>query len=269
MSTIARAVVVALTTFASGLLGLWVQSFLPAQVLSDGKGMVGSIVGLVTLLLALVLGLLVWTSYGVYTTQVSESQSLGPVVLQLSFALERYGQEARRGRDLLYQLVLRSRERFWGAGSSAPVYPQARQDLHDMAEFFAGLDPVSDEQKQLIGSARQFFTQIIQTTLLMARQLANPVPTALLMVVVGWAALLFFCYGILNAFNFVSVIAEGLGSAAVASAIFVILEFSQPYTGLFRISPVGVDGLIRTIGGPERRGEQAPDERAPSTARKS
>ena len=115
MSTIVRATVVALTTFATGLLGLWVQSFLPAQVLSDGKGMVGSIVGLVTLLLALVLGLLVWTSYGVYTTQVSESQSLGPVVLQLGFALERYKQEARRGRDLLYQLVLRSRERFWPA----------------------------------------------------------------------------------------------------------------------------------------------------------
>jgi hypothetical protein len=30
--------------------------------------------------------------------------------------------------------------------------------------------------------------------------------------------------------------------------MLVILEFSQPYTGLFRISPVGVDGLIRAIG---------------------
>ena len=39
----------------------------------------GSIIGLVTLLLALVLGLLVWTSYGVYTNQNAELQSLGPL----------------------------------------------------------------------------------------------------------------------------------------------------------------------------------------------
>jgi hypothetical protein len=35
---------------------------------------------------------------------------------------------------------------------------------------------------------------------------------------------------------------------AVASAVFMILEFSQPYSGLFRISPVGVDNLIAVIG---------------------
>ena len=63
--------------------------------------MIGSIIGLVTLLLALVLGLLVWTSYGVYTNQNTESQSLGPLILKLDFALEQYGPEARRGRDLL------------------------------------------------------------------------------------------------------------------------------------------------------------------------
>ena len=49
---------------------------------------------------------------------------------------------------------------------------------------------------------------------------------------------------LLNTFNVVSVTAEALGSIAVASAVFMILEFSQPYSGLFRISPVGVDNLI-------------------------
>jgi hypothetical protein len=254
MNSIARTLVMALLTFASALLGFWAQALLPAQYLSDGKGMVGSIIGLVTLLLALVLGLLVWTSYGVYTTQVNESQSLGPVMLQLDFALERYGPEARRGRELLHELVLRTREHFWGAGgSSGSLYAQARQDLLNAAEFFAGLEPANEEQRQLIGTARPFFTQIIQTTLLMARQLANPVPTLLFMVVVGWSALLFFCFGLLSTVNAVSAIAAGLGAVAVASAVFMILEFSQPYTGLFRISPVGVDSLIRVIGANDHR----------------
>jgi hypothetical protein len=29
----------------------------------------------------------------------------------------------------------------------------------------------------------------------------------------------------------------------------MILEFSTPYSGLFRISPIGVDGLIKSMGG--------------------
>jgi hypothetical protein len=38
-----------------------------------------------------------------------------------------------------------------------------------------------------------------------------------------------------------------LGAAAVASAIYLILEFSQPYLGLFRISPEGVDHVVAEL----------------------
>ena len=96
-----KTVIVGGLTLASGLLGFLIQWLVPVQALTDGKGMFGSIIGLVTVLLALVLGLLVWTSYGVYTKQVDETQSLGPVILQLDFALERYGPNARAGREPL------------------------------------------------------------------------------------------------------------------------------------------------------------------------
>ena len=39
--------------------------------------MIGSIIGFVTLLLALVLGLLVWTTYGVYTNQNADCSRWG------------------------------------------------------------------------------------------------------------------------------------------------------------------------------------------------
>jgi hypothetical protein len=74
------------------------------------------------------------------------------------------------------------------------------------------------------------------------------VPKLLLFVVVGWSALLFLGFGLLNPFNVVSLAAVAFGSIAVASAIFMILEFSQPYSGFVSISPVGVDNLIATLG---------------------
>ena len=108
MTSLARTLIVAVLTFVSGLLGFFLQWLLPVQEVAGAKDMIGSIIVFVTSLLALVLGLLVWTTYGVYTNQNAESQSLGPLILKLDFALEQYGPEADRGRDLL-----RAAERAW------------------------------------------------------------------------------------------------------------------------------------------------------------
>jgi hypothetical protein len=245
----ARTLTAALLIFASGLVGFFLQRLLPVQEIADARGMIGAIIDLVALLLALVLGLLVWTSYGVYASQSTGSQSLGPLILELDFALQQYGPEASPGRDLLRAAVVRARDRFWGGSAhGASAYAQLRADLHDIVGFFSGLEPATEQQKRLIVAAIPNFTQVVETTLLMTRQLASPMPNVLLYVVVGWSALLFMSYGLLGALNALSLAIAALGSIAVASAIFMILEFSHPYSGLFRISPVGVDDLISVLG---------------------
>ncbi len=182
-------------------------------------------------------------------TRTRNLQSLGPLILKLDFALEQYGPEADRGRDLLRAAVVRARDRFWGGRAiGVTPYAQLRADLHDIMGFFATLEPTTDQQKHIITTAMPNFMEVVETTLLMTRQLANPVPSILLFVVIGWAALLFLSFGLLGAFNGFSVGIQALGSIAVASAIYLILEFSQPYSGLFRISPVGVDNLIAVLG---------------------
>jgi hypothetical protein len=181
VSSVARALIVALLTFMSALLGFFVQWLLPAQ--HEADAVTGSIIGLVTLLLALVLGLLVWMSYGLYATQSSESQTLGPLILKLDFVLEQYGPEACRGRDLLRATVVRARDRFWAEGGRAGgvlPYTQARADLQDITAFFATLEPVTDQQKQLIVAAMPIFMQVVETTLLLTRRLANRVPKLLI-----------------------------------------------------------------------------------------
>jgi hypothetical protein len=55
------------------------QWVVPVDVLTASKGSVGAMVGLVTLLLALVLGLLVFTAFSVFTTQRDEAYWLGPI----------------------------------------------------------------------------------------------------------------------------------------------------------------------------------------------
>ena len=60
----------------------------PAQTLTEAKGTVGAMVGLATLLLALVLGLLIYTAFAVFATQQSEAYSLGPLVVEIDLEID-------------------------------------------------------------------------------------------------------------------------------------------------------------------------------------
>jgi Protein of unknown function (DUF4239) len=81
----------------------------------------------------------------------------------------------------------------------------------------------------------------------MSRQLANPVPPLLLAVVICRSSLLFLGFGLVANFNAITVVAEALGAMSVASAIFLILEFSHPYSGVFSISGSGIDQVLSAL----------------------
>jgi hypothetical protein len=64
------AAAVAVAIFAGGLIGLVLQRSLPEKhTTGPARDMIGAVVGLLTLLCALVTGLLIWTAYGVYAGQ--------------------------------------------------------------------------------------------------------------------------------------------------------------------------------------------------------
>jgi hypothetical protein len=251
MNALGRFAIIIAITFASSMAGLLIQLALPAQTLTESRGAIGGIVGLITLLLALVLGLLVWASFGVFSTQISEAQTLGPAVLELDLALKRYGPEAAPGRAALKAATVRARERFFGEGHAKPIaftFADSHNAMEATSSFFNSLTPTTDEQRELLTTAKQLRTSIVQTQLLMSRQLANPLPGILLVAVVCWSALLFLGHGLMANFNAVTVVTEALGAISVSSAIFLILEFSEPYSGVYKIKPRGIDEVISELG---------------------
>ena len=176
MHSYTRAIAVAATTFCASIVGMALQWVVPAQVLTEAKGPVGAMVGLVTLLLALVLGLLVFTAFSVYTTQQAEAYSLGPVVIELDVVLEQYGPEAIRGRVRLREALGRSRRGFFGdvmRGPQAHTFEETRATMHWMNTYFDSLQPSTERQRQLLTSARDLAKNFAQTQMLMTRQLAS------------------------------------------------------------------------------------------------
>src|SRR5208337_2401055 len=121
------------------------------------------------------------------------------------------------------------------------------EDVHRMIAFFVSLRPTNDEQKQYLASAQEMFGTIVETQVTMIRSLVNRVPFLLLVVVLGWSCVLFFGYGLLSDVDALTIVLAALGAISVASAVFLILELSDPYSGLFRMPHEGFDGLVRLL----------------------
>jgi hypothetical protein len=65
--------------------------------------------------------------------------------------------------------------------------------------------------------------------------------------------MLLFCgFGVLSSPNGTSAVALCFGSFAIASAIFLILELSQPYTGLLRIPSASMEQTLAALGAPPK-----------------
>jgi hypothetical protein len=250
MNSLTRSIAVGLITFGASVAGMLIQWAVPLDVLTASKGAVGGMVGLVTLLLALVLGLLVWTAFGVFTSQQSEAYSLGPVVADIDLALEQYGPEGAAGRAGLRASLERSRARFFGEARQGPrpyTFEEMKAIFAGLDGYFDSLEPKTDRERRLVNKAWDLARKYQDTQMMMTRQLASPFPPHVLTVVVCWAAALFLGNGLVAAPNAVTVIAHLAGAISIATAIFLILELSHPYTGTIRISPAGVDSALRAL----------------------
>jgi hypothetical protein len=154
---------------------------------------------------------------------------------------------ATQGRALLHDHVKSLRARLWEDGLAArrAFYHAALPvDVLGMRDFFVSLHPTNDEQKRALTNVRDLFGSIVDTQMTMVRSLVDRVPKMLLNIVLGWSCLLFFGYGLLSTFDAVTVVLAALGATAVASAVFLILELSDPCLGLLTMPHEAFDELI-------------------------
>ncbi len=241
---------VALAVFAGGAVGLILERLLPDELTTGPpRDMVGAVVGLLTLLSALVLGLLIWTAFGVYSGQNLAVQTLAAKFLQLDLALADYGPEATAGRAYLRQDLAKTVEAIWNADLNdgefaAHNFAAAIENLRHREEFLKSWNPSTDEQTRALAAARQTVDSIGQSRLQMSFALYGAVSYPLVFTVVGWAVALFCGFGLMSKGNAMSVVALAFGALAVASAIYLILDLSSPYSGLFRASPAPLQQVL-------------------------
>lgn len=245
---------VALAVFAGGGVGLVLQKTLPETLTTGGpRDMIGAVVGLLTLLSALVLGLLIWTAYGVYANQNLAIQTLAAKTLQFDLALADYGPETRELRGQLRSALGKTIDEVWKSDLTdgefaAGAFSGAVRGLRDRQAALATLHPAGDGQAKALAAAEAAADSIAQSRLAMAFALAAPVSLPLIDTVVVWAVLIFVGFGLMSKGNAMSIVVALVGAFAVASAFHLILDLSQPYSGAFRTSSAPLEQVLAVMG---------------------
>jgi hypothetical protein len=253
MDSVVTALGVAAIVFAGGVLGLLLQRALPEKYTTGGpRDMIGAVSGLIMFLSALVLGLLIWTAYGVYSTQNAAIQSFAAQTLNEDVALENFGPEAEPRRAQILQGLGRTIDQMWGEHGGEDYvtrnYEATIENLRTGRAALDALQPSTDSQRAALAAAAQAHAAIAQIRLQMALALTNPISYPLLAIVVGWATGVLCGFGLMSRSNPMTFAALFVGAAAIASAIYLILDLSDPYSGLFQASPAPIERVMRDIG---------------------
>jgi Protein of unknown function (DUF4239) len=253
MSPLATSCIALAFIFAGTFLGTFLRTILPGHHLSgDAKDVVRLGVGLVATIAALVLGLLIASAKGSYDTQSSQITQMTAKLILLDRILAQYGRDADPARDLLRRSVAPLVERIWrenrsNSAQAAPFEPStaAETAFGKLQE----LSPRNDAERSLQARAIQIGTELAQTRLLLFTETGNSIPTPFLVILVFWLTIIFASFSLFARLNLTVIAALFLFALSAAGALFLILEMSQPFTGLMAISSAPLRGALGPLGG--------------------
>jgi lipopolysaccharide export LptBFGC system permease protein LptF len=153
---------------------------------------------------------------------------------------------------MLKEVVTSSYDALRQSGGTPPTTASIEQAARRMDSLFVALTALresapSSRQDQLaraVGIAGSINDQRLRLFL----QLNDSLSWPFMAILVSWTCLLFFGFGTLAQVNRASVLGLMVGAVSVASAIFLIVELSTPYSGLLKMSPAPIRQTIEALG---------------------
>lgn len=239
-------------TFGGAVLGMMLRAVLPDQHLgSDSKDVVKMGTGLIATMSALVLGLLIASAKSTLDAQRTGFQQLAINVVLLDQTLAHFGSEAKAPRELLRQTVASAIDRLWPAdgssktGLDAPEFTASGTSLYGAIRT---LTPQTDAQRSTQAQALQIGADMARTRWLLSQRDDGSIPKPFLAILVFWLTVLFISFGLFSPRNGTVIVVLIVCALSVASALLLIVDMSEPFTGLFQISNTSLRGALAQLG---------------------
>jgi fluoride ion exporter CrcB/FEX len=242
--------------FAGGLIGLALHRFLPEMHLTkETQDVVRLGIGMVSILASLVLGLLVATAKTSFDATDASIRAYAADLILLDETLRDYGDQALGPREKLRDYTERLLRDNWPARGGRRFLAEDRAAgdmLEHVREAIRALVPTDAGQRWLQDQALQTGSSLLHQRWLLIEQAGPRVRAITVVILAVWVTMIFASFGLYAPRNSTVVAAFLVCSLAIGSALFLILELDQPFTGLLRLSPMSVETALAHMLPPGR-----------------
>jgi len=233
-----------LVSFASILIGaaigMGLKRLLPAGVLDGGsKEAVRLGAGFLSTPSAMVIGLMIASAKNSYDTQNTNIRQLGANVVLVDQMLLKYGPETKTARTLLRELISTAASRIWQENAERNRHEPTFVVSGTADRFYnavEGLTPANEEQTSLKSRIVQATTEIGRTRVLVFTQSDNAIPVPFFIVLTFWLVVIFASFSVFAEPSPIVIASILVFAFSVSSALFLIVDLSQPFDGLMQIS---------------------------------
>ena len=238
LSPLALSCIIFVLIIGGILLGVMLRRALPKHHLSkDSQEVVRLGVGLVATIAALVLGLLIASAKSSFDTQSGQVKQITADLILLDNLLSFYGPEAKPIRVEMRAAIDQVVDRIWSEKRLKGTAPfEASADADKVYLDIQALTPQNDVQRSLQSRAIQTATDFAQTRLLLFVESGRLIPVPFLAIMVFWLVIIFASFSLFSELNPTVFAFLVLFAFSASSALFLILELSQPFAGLMAIS---------------------------------
>jgi hypothetical protein len=249
MSALILSGIIFVLTLCGIFLGTLLRRALPKHHLnSHAKDAVRLGAGLTATIAALVLGLLIAAAKGSFDTQTNQVRQITANLILLDNILAQYGPETRAIREQIRSTIDPFADGLWRekeAGTRGPVETNAAAERVYLE--IHKLSPRDDLQRLLKTRAVQISNDLAQVRFLLFVESENLIAKPFIAVLAFWLMIIFASFSLFSPLNGTVFTCLFLFALSAASAIFLIMELSRPFTGLMMISSAPLRNALGTI----------------------
>lgn len=237
MNSLILSAIIFVVVLGGILLGALLRRKLPHHHLNkDAQDVVRLGVGLIGTIAALVLGLMIASAKSSFDTQSGQVKQITADVILIDNLLAEYGPAALPIRQHLRDVIAGFAARLWHEKQANTARRfESNAAVERVYIEIQALAPQTDVQKSLQARAVQAATDVAQTRLLLFTESDKAIPPPFIAVLVIWLVIIFASFSLFAELNVTTFGFLALFALSASCAIYLILELSQPFTGLMEI----------------------------------
>ncbi len=240
MSSLLITAIVLVCVFGGALFGQWLGARLPERHRSaELHDAVKLATGMLSVLSALVLGLLIASVKSSFDTTDSEIRHFAATLILLNETLAEYGAETAPARGLLRRYVERALADNWPEDRSTPVQMEDAELgglLGNVRLAVLALPGGEPRRDGLRADAAAMAETALQTRWLLIERAGTSIQPLFMVILIVWITLIFVSFGYNAPRNATVATSFLLCAAALAGCIFLIVEMDGAFEGMITIS---------------------------------